>query len=57
MITAGNIISIRDFPPTSRYILKNIFGATKSNSPREGMKEVISNLRSMFYTKMSIEAK
>ena len=57
MITAGNIISIRDFPPTSRYILKNIFGSTKSHSPREGMKDVISNLRTLFYTKMSIDAK
>jgi hypothetical protein len=57
MLTSGNIISIRDFPPTSRYILKNIFGSTKTNSPREGMKEVITNLRSLFYTKMSIDAK
>ena len=58
MLTQGNnIISIRDFPPTSRYILKNIFGSTKNHSPREGMKEVIGNLRTLFYTKMSIDAK
>jgi hypothetical protein len=50
MLGAGNIISIRDFPPTSRYILKNIFGSTKTNSPREGMKDVINNLRTLFYT-------
>lgn len=55
LVPTSNIISIRDFPATSRYLLKNIFGAT--HSPREGMKDVISGLRTMFYTKMSIDAK
>jgi hypothetical protein len=58
MLTSGNnIISIRDFPPTSRYLFKNIFGSGQSTSPKESMKEVVSNLRTMFYTKMAIDAK
>lgn len=55
--TGNNIISIRDFPPTSRYLFKNIFGSGQSTSPKESMKDVITNIRSMFYTKMAIDAK
>ena len=51
------MISIRDFPPTSRYLLKNIFGSTKQHSPREGMKDLVSNIRTLFYTQMAIDAK
>ena len=53
----NHVISIRDFPPTSRYLLKNIFGKTIHHSPRAGMKEVISNMRNLFYTQMAIDAK
>ena len=58
MLTSNNnIISIRDFPPTSRYLFKNIFGSANQTSPKESTKEVINNMRTMFYTKMAIDSK
>lgn len=57
LTSTNNIISIRDFPPTSRYLFKNIFGSANQQSPKESTKEVINNMRSMFYTKMAIDAK
>ena len=55
--TSQQIISVRDFPPTSRYLLKNIFGQTNAHSPRSGTKELVQNIRTLFYTQMAIDAK
>jgi len=57
LTSTQNIISIRDFPPTSRYLFKNIFGSANQTSPKESTKDVVSNMRTMFYTKMAIDAK
>eukprot|EP00347_Sterkiella_histriomuscorum_P004401 403360600 len=49
-------VVIRDLPPTLRYLTKNAFASTHA-SPRENSKEVITNIRQIFYAQMSIESK
>ena len=42
-------IVIRDLPPTLRYLTKNALGDGNS-SPKETAKDVVNNIRSIFYS-------